>query len=526
MNTTQASTWHNVTQRIAPQAAFLAGLFVVAAAGCGPVYVQDREPYGRYETEPAPYPGGQAPQAVAPQSNAPQSNAPQSHVAVDAQFADLSGYGTWSYTSDYGRVWIPHANRSHGWRPYFYGSWAYTSYGWTWVSDEAWGAGPYHYGRWAWTPHHRWVWVPGYTWAPSWVVWGHGSGHVGWAPMPPNYSHGHGHIHHAYWVYVPAAQVHGHKVQEVVIAAQDVPRVYKETVIIDSQTPIRGHGGETAVYQRGPAREDAERWSGRPVEPRGMDQVPNAQPRAIPADARDPSPRDAGAARPDPRGDPGRSDPGRSDSPRSDPRATRIPDEGSAPGRGAESPRNDRAEPPPPTGRSAYAEPPARAPEPARPEASAPPPAGRGYQRQPAGRGGDSETPASRPGAAAEPSRSSPPVRPNSAYAEPPARSSEPPAYQEPPSRPGVSAPPPAREAPPPSRESPPTRPNAGYEPPSRSAPPPAAPPPSARQPPPPAYSPPPSRAPEPAPTPAPRGRPAPPTPEPTPEPTPAPRGR
>jgi len=99
-------------------------------------------------------------------------------------YDQLAPYGEWFQLQSYGWVWAPH-DVPLGWRPYTNGRWAYTDYGWTWVSDWEWGWAPFHYGRWLFDPYRGWVWVPGRDWAPAWVAWHYGNGWVGWAPLPP-----------------------------------------------------------------------------------------------------------------------------------------------------------------------------------------------------------------------------------------------------------------------------------------------------------------------------------------------------
>lgn len=108
-------------------------------------------------------------------------------VDVSLFYDELAPYGTWVSLEGYGWVWTPY-DTPVGWRPYSYGYWAYTDYGWTWVSKWRWGWAPFHYGRWFFHSRHGWVWKPGTVWGPAWVVWRHhpgGAGWIGWAPMPP-----------------------------------------------------------------------------------------------------------------------------------------------------------------------------------------------------------------------------------------------------------------------------------------------------------------------------------------------------
>ena len=110
-------------------------------------------------------------------------------VSFSAFYSNLSPYGSWQVSAQFGRVWQPAAYYS-GWNPYYDGHWVYSDYGWTWVSDYEWGAIPYHYGTWVADPYYGWVWVPGYTWAPSWVVFRTGPDYIGWAPVSPGFSVG------------------------------------------------------------------------------------------------------------------------------------------------------------------------------------------------------------------------------------------------------------------------------------------------------------------------------------------------
>jgi hypothetical protein len=123
--------------------------------------------------------------------------APDDSASVDlsttvdpATFTDqLSPYGQWVVTADYGNCWVPN-QVSADWQPYTVGSWSYTDYGWTWVSNEPWDDVTCHYGRWAHDNDRGWVWVAGGTWGPAWVAFRNGGGYVGWAPLPPQGTNG------------------------------------------------------------------------------------------------------------------------------------------------------------------------------------------------------------------------------------------------------------------------------------------------------------------------------------------------
>ena len=94
-------------------------------------------------------------------------------VSIDFIYDNLSG-GNWIDVEGYGYGWQPDvATSDPNWRPYSDGYWAYTDYGWTWISYEDFGWATYHYGRWASLADYGWVWFPGedLDWGPAWVSW-------------------------------------------------------------------------------------------------------------------------------------------------------------------------------------------------------------------------------------------------------------------------------------------------------------------------------------------------------------------
>ena len=108
-------------------------------------------------------------------------------VSIDFIYDNLSG-GNWIDVEGYGYGWQPDvATSDPNWRPYADGYWAYTDYGWTWISYEDFGWATYHYGRWANLGDYGWVWFPGsdLDWGPAWVSWRTGGDYIGWAPLPP-----------------------------------------------------------------------------------------------------------------------------------------------------------------------------------------------------------------------------------------------------------------------------------------------------------------------------------------------------
>jgi hypothetical protein len=195
-----------------------AAMALLATAGCyveaaGPAYVVPARPV--YVTPAAPPPEAGPPPTEAPppqpqsyaapevQSDTPPPPAPPgTDVASDEAFtAPLAAYGTWTVVAGYGSVWVPAVG--YGWRPYYYGRWVLTDWGWTFVSDDPWGWAAYHYGRWNWALGVGWFWIPGRVWAPAWVTWRYGGGYVSWAPLgPPGVVFG---FNHPAWVAVGEA---------------------------------------------------------------------------------------------------------------------------------------------------------------------------------------------------------------------------------------------------------------------------------------------------------------------------------
>jgi len=118
----------------------------------------------------------------------------------------LGDYGRFTHYGPLGEVWVPYV--ASGWRPYTYGRWVWTEYGWTWVAYEPWGYIPHHFGRWAYTSQFGWVWVAGYQWAPAYVDFVYSNDVIGWAPLSPqgftNYGYGQGYGHNQGYGYGPS----------------------------------------------------------------------------------------------------------------------------------------------------------------------------------------------------------------------------------------------------------------------------------------------------------------------------------
>jgi hypothetical protein len=197
-------------------------------------------------------------------------------VSFSFFYSNLSPYGTWAVSADYGRVWRPY-DYEPGWNPYYDGHWAYTDYGWAWVSDYAWGSVPYHYGTWALDPSLGWIWVPGYVWAPSWVVFSSGPDYVGWAPVPPRFvvgaSLGYSTFAPERCVVVPARSFLAPRVRGYALPRSTVS-IALSTTRVASNFTVQNH----VVVNRGPDPRGIEKASGRTVRPVPIDRVRNVTP--------------------------------------------------------------------------------------------------------------------------------------------------------------------------------------------------------------------------------------------------------
>ena len=184
----------------------------------------------------------------------------RAEVSFSVFYSNLSPYGSWHVSGQYGRVWQPGVYAS-GWNPYYDGHWVYTDLGWTWVSDYEWGAIPYHYGTWVADPDFGWVWVPGYVWAPSWVVFRTGPDYIGWAPVSPGFSVGvsasFGGPAPGSFVFVSAGNFLAPRVRTCIVPQS------RTTVIINNTRIVNNIVVENnVVVNRGPDRQLIERASG------------------------------------------------------------------------------------------------------------------------------------------------------------------------------------------------------------------------------------------------------------------------
>ncbi|MBS2021848.1 MAG: hypothetical protein JST92_05520, partial [Deltaproteobacteria bacterium] len=169
----------------------------------------------------------------------------------------LDGYGRWVDTPEYGRVWVP-ANVGEDWQPYTDGTWAYTSYGWSFVAGVPWGGVTFHYGRWGYSDVWGWYWIPGFVWAPAWVSWRWAPGYICWSPLGPHgYRYGR---HWRGWVTVGAHGFGPHMNirSSRVSGARGIVRGSSPIHSIGSRHDARPQGG----HFYGPSRGNGGRTSG------------------------------------------------------------------------------------------------------------------------------------------------------------------------------------------------------------------------------------------------------------------------
>jgi hypothetical protein len=191
-------------------------------------------------------------------------------VTTDPPFqSDLAPYGTWVTTPTYGWVWVPRST-APDWRPYTCGHWVFVDdCGWTWVSDEPWGGVAYHYGRWYFDVSLGWAWVPGTVWGPNWVVWRHGGGFVGWAPLPPHVEIGFVCAHPAWvdfhvgattWVFVEQRHFCEPTLRSHVVVAARNPTLVRSARNVTDVKVVRGHTFDRSLDVR-----DVARFGSKPV---------------------------------------------------------------------------------------------------------------------------------------------------------------------------------------------------------------------------------------------------------------------
>jgi len=197
-----------------------------------------------------------------------KSYSQQGNISFKLFYDQLSPYGQWLNSQDYGNIWIPDAGPDFS--PYSSrGYWIMTDFGWTWQSEYPWGWAPFHYGRWDFNDSFGWFWVPDYEWGPAWVSWRYSEGYYGWAPMQPGIS-----INLSFGMAYNRGNDHWRFVNERNFGRSNIDRYYVDRRdnerIINNSTVIRNtyvDNTRHTTYVAGPNREDVQRLSGRKVSP-------------------------------------------------------------------------------------------------------------------------------------------------------------------------------------------------------------------------------------------------------------------
>ena len=175
-------------------------------------------------------------------------------ISFNTFYNELNPYGRWVDDLQYGQVWIAD---EQGFEPYYNnGHWVYTSYGWTWVSDYAWGWAPFHYGRWTYLSNWGWAWVPGYEWGPAWVGWCQNDGYYGWAPLSPGlgFNISYNSMPNNYWRFVEQRYITGPSIRNHIIRPERNRNQFRNITIINN-TQVNNN----ITYVAGPNRESVER---------------------------------------------------------------------------------------------------------------------------------------------------------------------------------------------------------------------------------------------------------------------------
>ena len=184
-------------------------------------------------------------------------------ISVQTFYDQLSPYGDWIYSSDYGYVWRPYFDNPASFRPYSSGgNWVYTSYGWTWNSNYDWGWATFHYGRWDFDNYLGWTWIPGTEWAPAWVTWGSYNDYWGWAPMGPNIyaqSNSSWYAPDPWWTFVPRNRFYSNDWNRYIY---DRPvRVTNITYINNIYVDNSNSKGHRNSWYQGPQVSEVDRYS-------------------------------------------------------------------------------------------------------------------------------------------------------------------------------------------------------------------------------------------------------------------------
>ena len=197
-----------------------------------------------------------------------QASAQGGPVSFQVFYDNLSPYGTWVLSPEYGYVWVP--NVAPGFTPYSTnGYWVFTNEGWTWVSDYSWGWAPFHYGRWYNDPGYGYMWVPDNEWGPGWVTWRRSEGYYGWAPIGPGisisiaYSNGYN-LPYNQWTFVHDRDFGRRDIHNYYMKPSNNVTIINNSTVINNTYIDKSHN---RTYNAGPDRKDVEKRAGKTFTP-------------------------------------------------------------------------------------------------------------------------------------------------------------------------------------------------------------------------------------------------------------------
>jgi hypothetical protein len=212
------------------------------------------------------------------------ADAAKTEQTLDFFYDALAPHGDWIEVADYGYAWRPRAVAELRWRPYLDGHWAWTEFGWTWISNEPFGWATYHYGRWTRLKRLGWVWIPGSEWAPAWVAWRSSDRFVGWAPLPPEAHSGSGFtaavdnyydIGPSMYAFVPVEEFGDATYVGKVEEPSENITIVNQTVNVTNIT-YKNVENKTVVHNDGPALNIISRRSKNPVRTLKVERAENA----------------------------------------------------------------------------------------------------------------------------------------------------------------------------------------------------------------------------------------------------------
>ena len=197
-----------------------------------------------------------------------QASAQGGAVSFQVFYDNLSPYGTWVNSPEYGYVWMP--NVAPGFTPYATnGYWVLTDEGWTWVSNYSWGWAPFHYGRWYNDPSHGYMWVPDNEWGPGWVTWRRSSDYYGWAPIGPGvsinvaYSNGYN-VPNSQWTFVRNRDFGRTNINNYYVKSSNNVTIINNSTVINNTHIDKSRN---VTYNSGPERAEVEKRAGKTFTP-------------------------------------------------------------------------------------------------------------------------------------------------------------------------------------------------------------------------------------------------------------------